>query len=602
MLFKFVFFIYFVVQILCDEECELDRCTNRNLSSSLQPNCLCDDECVYYNDCCVDKATSGLIKEHDPRIHIRCNIKVGERKYLGSISKCSRRPWDVNEEFFNKAKKRCELVGLEKRELNLFSFLPVYSLKSNLIYKNIYCSQCYEEKVKDVKFLGIASDFDPDYIANVLNNLVDKEFSEDLLETMQITFTEPNNTNISRYCVKPIDSCPRTSNLTDKCLNGPNQYRYSFMGVVYRNNYCAECNGLNANLTTCSPSAFQRMGSHIRHQNLEVLFDMSNVFEELAQIRLRFRFNNQDVDIFDNETKCVSETGSNRTLCRTYDLEVYSSGKVCTVGPSFLGYRDTYKLQTIKKYITVVGQSISIVSLILLLIMYSSTKLLRNLPGKILICLSVSLVLSQVFFLLGSLVGEPFIGENENCGNKTSTNIFFTSQALLQSTLKVWPCYTFGFLLHYSLLCFFAWSNIMAYDLYTMFMSMSSKNSKSKSKLVRTAESNREDHSKVFVRYLLYGFLAPLLFISLLLLSQLFYKRLIYGFERCFISSQIDSFIFLKLPVIILLLLNAFYLINSIKSIRGVDKISKKYLSNENSRSSRTSSKYSHLVSFSILI
>ena len=60
----------------------------------------------------------------------------------------------------------------------------------------------------------------------------------------------------------------------------------------------------------------------------------------------------------------------------------------------------------IKIYITFFGNIISILSLTILLIVYLVLKNLRNLVGKILMSLSVSLLFAQVFFLISNYISK----------------------------------------------------------------------------------------------------------------------------------------------------------------------------------------------------
>ena len=60
----------------------------------------------------------------------------------------------------------------------------------------------------------------------------------------------------------------------------------------------------------------------------------------------------------------------------------------------------------IKIYIIFFGNIISILSLTILLIVYLVLKNLRNLVGKILMSLSVSLLFAQVFFLISNYISK----------------------------------------------------------------------------------------------------------------------------------------------------------------------------------------------------
>ena len=91
---------------------------------------------------------------------------------------------------------------------------------------------------------------------------------------------------------------------------------------------------------------------------------------------------------------------------------------------------------------TSVGCIASMVSLILLLITYTFFSELRNLPGRIIINLSLSLLFYQGVFI-GAV---KTVGSNEQC--------------------KI-----IAVLLHFFVLCSFTWMNVMAYDMHKTFTS-----------------------------------------------------------------------------------------------------------------------------------
>ena len=90
--------------------------------------------------------------------------------------------------------------------------------------------------------------------------------------------------------------------------------------------------------------------------------------------------------------------------------------------------------------LTYVGCSVSVLSLLILLVIYCILKELRNLPGKNLINLSLSMIFYHIFLFVAGL-----------------RNI----QEL---------CTGIAILLHYFLLCSFAWMSIMAFDVAKTFV------------------------------------------------------------------------------------------------------------------------------------
>ena len=90
-----------------------------------------------------------------------------------------------------------------------------------------------------------------------------------------------------------------------------------------------------------------------------------------------------------------------------------------------------------KKYMTIVGLSISIVSIVILLAMYFAHKVLRNLPGLILISLGLSLMASQICFLLSSYFTKSFVYAHKHLDNVCLSNEFESSNGNLNNFIEI---------------------------------------------------------------------------------------------------------------------------------------------------------------------
>jgi len=93
--------------------------------------------------------------------------------------------------------------------------------------------------------------------------------------------------------------------------------------------------------------------------------------------------------------------------------------------------------------LTLIGCVVSTISLILLIITYTLFTELRNLPGKIIINLAISLLLYQ--------------------------SVFFS--AVKNEVPEV--CLAIAVLLHFFVLSSFTWMNVMAYDVHRIFTNVS---------------------------------------------------------------------------------------------------------------------------------
>ena len=152
--------------------------------------------------------------------------------------------------------------------------------------------------------------------------------------------------------------------------------------------------------------------------------------------------NSSDIVLFPNGTLWVPlhSTGYNRTDYFINGSSVY----LCTNFASNYSKRETivkwsYVVSPLQ-IITYTGCSVSVLSLLILLVVYSAFKELRTLPGKNLINLSFAMVFYHIFLFVTGL-----------------RNI----QAL---------CTAIAILLHYFLLCSFAWMSVMAFDVAKTFV------------------------------------------------------------------------------------------------------------------------------------
>ena len=211
-----------------------------------------------------------------------------------------------------------------------------------------------------------------------------------------------------------------------------------------------------------------------------------------------------DNSIFINTTNKIYKKGN---------FEVYNTTtlKYCA-SPYYASF------SIIQKYLTLVCLTISLTCLSLHIIIYIVLPRLRNLPGKQLLCLSISLFLAQIFFL-------------------TSKKANFNSNF----------CYVFACWFHYFWLSYFCWMNVMSITIFKAF----------KSKVYHRSGYSL---SKLRIQSI-YGWGMPLLIVSLAVLVDMTgilpdYKP-DYGFkEACFLRNFKGLVIFVFLPIIAMILEN----------------------------------------------
>ena len=138
-------------------------------------------------------------------------------------------------------------------------------------------------------------------------------------------------------------------------------------------------------------------------------------------------------------------------------------------------------------YVTLVGNAISIISLLATLVTMCTFPVLQNLPGKIISCLSISLLLANIFML----ISYPSSSE--------------------------WLCLLFGVSLHYIWLSVFFWANALAIDMTRTFR----VNSK---RMVFRIKGNVQ-----FIIYSLYAWCSPAIIVTIGVLIHFLSERRIYN-------------------------------------------------------------------------
>nr|QVK45884.1 G protein-coupled receptor [Proales similis] len=535
---------------VCNDQCS-QSVSASGLSKLWNRTCFCD-QCELYDDCCADR-----------RAPVRptaatCGLKLMDNNYIYSVSKCLLT--SVSDELQQKCQNRSNTV---------YEKLPVYSQQSKLVFKNIYCAMCSQQDLD----LGKVQLFDLhafDYKGHTWWNKsgevntenIEKYFleSDNLNDGVRVGIALPSGLSDARECLPSIDQCPEGSDQDLKRLcSASTAYRFDIRRrIVYKNKHCAKCNGVDERYLSCkvNPSSPSAIPIH----SLKLLFDLS-ISETQVTIKIFTKDENRtQVSL---QSACNREQGS----CLTEELENLADD-VCKIADTD---NTTAFIRAVKAYTTIIGQTISIASLAVLLSIYGANKALRNEPGKILMNLAGSLMLSQVSFMVATYLAEPTVSVlfQGRCENR-----FGSVGALLSRLADSAPlsgCFVGGLLTHYFYLSFFAWSHVTAFDLQRTLGAM-------------RAGSGPGQSSRRLTRYALFAWLAPALVVAALLLSQLSTRRLAYAYRHCFISHPVDHKLAFVLPVALVLLANSVLLALAIRSVRAVDALSRRFLSGEHSR------------------
>ncbi|CAF0940808.1 unnamed protein product [Brachionus calyciflorus] len=475
----------YLTQGICHDFC--------NESEKTIKNCFCT-ECEYFDDCCSDAVKNRTFSTNYG--NYECNSQYNENEFIYTLGKCLKSDTSLS------LKTKCESIGSNLLELN-----PVYTNQTKLFYKNIYCLLCNVEKIdiQKLKIFKIIFPVPPLEINATILNL-----------NSSFVIKKPDNIPEPRKCVKGINTCP--SNYTNQLIRNSCEsytaYRFDRFGIVYKNEYCAECNFINESVFCFSRRDYPDFNG------LQILFDLTSLGNTL-ELKVNFS---------DDFNKHYTNT---------------------TIHIELMDKKVEHELP-IKKYLTITGHLVSIISLAILILYYIFKKLYKNTPGLILLNLSFTLMISQIFFAISLFLtySNDFL-------------IFTNLRNLFEEINKVLLCFINGLLVHYFYLCFFFWSNILAFDLFNMFK---------QSSLLTQVKLEKN----LISIYCLYGWLTP--FVIVLIMNLKNYQTISYGYKKCFISSSLDLLLFFVIPVGLIILVNLIFVILSIRLVLKIDKLCETFI------------------------
>ncbi|CAF0835294.1 unnamed protein product [Brachionus calyciflorus] len=469
--------------------------------SCIKSSKICKDYCntnlSTSDECfCSQNKTQEFCLDRKLNKQFECSM-INQLEGIYTLAKCPKNSF-----------KNDLLIQCEQNVSSLINLNPVYSHQTNIFYKNIYCLLCNVQNIQIDKIKI--------FILKVNLREIYKIKSGNLSSLSKYTINFPDGIPEPKYCNNFVDSCPlnyTTQSIIDLCHNYSN-YKFTLNGNVYKNEYCVMCNEPGSRYF-CNKQYYT-----LNDVSIQILFDLSNLGKEL-QLNIN----------------------------ATFGKVLYNSSLTLI----------NSKKNDFKKYFTIIGHSISIVSIIILIILYCINKLYVNLPGKILINLSISLMMSQGIFL-----ASIFITNEDHTLKLNEKNLDLS--VLFDRIRSILPCFITSLLTHYFYLSYFFWTNVMALDLYVMF-----DNSISANKVT--------NEKSIFLKYSVYTWLSPLLILIGLNFKN--FNKLSYGYRRCFISSDFDLLIFFILPVGVLILINFVLLSLSIRLVLKIDKLNETYIQSE---------------------
>ena len=474
-------------------------------------------------------------------------------------------------------------------EQNVYSSTPTSGLSTGFLYRNMYCAVC--NGIDDYVFwkAQLRCNWERGVNSTLRYFGIEKLYLQD--ECSFFYKPPQDNINyrtcypkVSSCPDKSNESTTISYNaLNSECKEGDNRY-VATSDDIYKNPACFECNkGLDSLKTnvTCRISAFVKnmqnrtdIKKYAGSYTLNMLFDLStrrsfitrNNDDDSVQIA-SFAGRCGHGEAFDPfNGKCKSFCDAHHDNCTGSMGQIQDDEFVSTCSyvkmnltdfmpinesvikhvASGILYRKFERLEDSvivcvekdlhadrsKTFIQVDNlfhmstNGISMLSLLVTVFIYVKTSF-HKLPGKCLLCLSLSLLVAQSMLLVAP-VAEDHVA---------------------------W-CKVSSFVMHYSFMTSFTWMNVMAFDVYYSF-----------TQHFRQASARG---MKWFVKYSIYAWLFPLAIVVAAVLIDEFSAweyRPKYADPICWINDSTGLLIFFLIPLALILLTNLFFFALSLRSI-----------------------------------
>ncbi|KAL9971179.1 hypothetical protein ACROYT_G023671 [Oculina patagonica] len=580
-----------VARYSCKARCGLEQ-RNTSAHDKYLPRCYCDNLCEDFGDCCFDFDELCRKKVHPEASNQTCFGTKHElhSQYPGyAVWNTCPKNWKEKSVL-----QRCQ----DEDENDLLRNLPVFDEESHVTYKNIFCARC--NRARNTTYWKIIFDCKPWFNVTTFN------FSSNLgfLHQRCLVDTKPKDSQLRflKRCIPRFQDCSNTTqgkNLTycqAECL------RYAFPVCVlggdhfvrFRNPQCALCNGFTPSFTeTECPGEtpdipppltilfdFSSASKHIEVQDRKKRVvqslkktwscSLDQVYDPYAGCCKKIvamdewkpnctviAFNKTDYERLPNGTVYLKLRGkiySNITyairdnrllLCVNFSRNF--SGQVKEPGISYKIAKTPPPLHVL----SLIGCILSMVSLVLLLMTYILFAELRNLPGKIIINLALSLLLYQSVFFSAAKTDD-------------------------QDT-----CLAVAVLLHFFALSSFMWMNVMAYDVHRTFTNVSS-----------IPANQQGDFKKRLMKYCAYAWGTPAIVVLICVTVDHVKKGIIgygecsgQGDEECFISQPQAILYSFVLPVTLLMIFNLYALGHTVIHIIKTRKRTQQVTNQQHGRS-----------------
>ncbi|XP_077483075.1 uncharacterized protein LOC144093502 [Amblyomma americanum] len=436
--------------------------------------CSCAENCELYGDCCWKANVAIRTENLASCVTLNTNRFYDWSVYM--VTKCHSN-W-VDEE----VKYKCDK---SRRFKEVFYKIPVTSQRM-VTYVNAFCALC---------------NYDLDETSNFWNS---SGFTKETFQVELPHFVEKKSSFL-RPCSPStplIKACPEgtSQEVARKCSAYFSPVSYNGSKPVYKNVFCALCNGVALSLLKCvrTPVILQK-----GFRDLHFDYPGPNLLTLLRPIV--------------RNDSCFSWY---RGKCYIRSAQ-YRNGRVAFPPEELLAPNSTdvkvvsRQPYTVKNYLTIACLSLSLACLFLKAIVYAICKNARTFSSKNILCLSGTLFCSHALFLVAHSIR-------------------------LHSAI----CTVLATVLHYGFLSTFVWTSVLSYDIW-----------KNVATICKTSRKQKD-----FLVYCLVSWTAPLLFVVFCVivdyLAPEFKLAPRYGRYGCWIGSVWGQVVFFLFPVAVMLIVD----------------------------------------------
>ncbi|KAH7943623.1 hypothetical protein HPB52_009607 [Rhipicephalus sanguineus] len=380
------------------------------IDATYTATCSCAPNCRVYRDCCWNVPYRELSEDELPNSScVEVQIGSSWKKFIYMVTGCPR-VWPDDA-----VREKCEMADTFN---DTFYLIPATSLQ-HVTYRNGFCALCNDDIV-NATFWNTTSIGATDRVRVVLPDIVENQPPLHLRPCSEDT---PNDN-----CTQAV---PGWASRRCKTYYAPVHDAEDPLGQVYRNVYCAICNDANLSALTCSPA--------LHLSNVSVISRKTSPPNLAALFKPVLRTASCYVE---HDGHCYIKSAPTFYSARSRTGVEITVNETDTSSPE-TPRRELTGHYKIHNYITVVSMSISIFCLILKIVVFCLYREARSFSSKCTLCLSVTLLFTQLLFLVTSCQRLPGV-----------------------------VCASTAVLIHYGFICTFLWTTVLSFDIWRSVTAM----------------------------------------------------------------------------------------------------------------------------------